>query len=267
MTTLLDLSKRIYGKERGFAKQSVGSRGQLADVRHGIARSASEGGYVTVLMDGSEEPVEVVCEVPVAEGQRVTIMSRSGTYKVVSVGQIVEIAQNASEAAAKAVIATTDEYALSDSSSNAPAQGWSTDTPDWTPGSYIWRRVTTVYGDGTVETGSPALMTGNAGSAGEDATTLRIDSSRGTVFKNSDVSTVLNAVIYKGGLRITDIDALHAEFGSTAYLEWSWQRMDEDRFGVISSTDSRISQGGFAFTLSPEDVDTKVVFMCSLITD
>lgn len=102
---------------------------------------------------------------------------------------------------------------------------------------------------------------------GEDAVTLRIDSSRGTVFKNSEVSTVLNAVIYKGGSRITDIDALHAEIGATAYLEWSWQRMDEDRFGVISSTDSRISQGGFAFTLSPEDVDTKVVFMCSLITE
>jgi hypothetical protein len=102
---------------------------------------------------------------------------------------------------------------------------------------------------------------------GEDATTLRIDSSRGTVFKNSAVSTVLSAVIYKGSKRITDITALKAEYGDSAYLEWSWQRMGENAFGTIVSTDSRIGNGGFTFTLSPDDVDTKVVFMCQLITD
>lgn len=101
----------------------------------------------------------------------------------------------------------------------------------------------------------------------EATVNLRIDSSRGTVFKNNAVSTVLSAVIYKGSKRITDIDALHAEFGESAYLEWLWQRMGENTFGTILSTDSRIGNGGFTFTLSPEDVDTKVVFMCQLITD
>lgn len=101
----------------------------------------------------------------------------------------------------------------------------------------------------------------------EATVSLRIDSSRGTVFKNNSVSTVLSAVIYKGSKRITDINALHAEFGSSAYLEWLWQRMGEETFGTILSTDSRIGNGGFTFTLSPEDVDTKVVFMCQLITD
>lgn len=100
--------------------------------------------------------------------------------------------------------------------------------------------------------------------SGEDATVLRIDSSRGTVFKNNQVSTVLSAVIYYGSKRITDITALKETYGQGAYLEWSWQRMDEDRFGVISSDDPRISNGGFTFTISADDVDTKVVFMCSL---
>lgn len=102
---------------------------------------------------------------------------------------------------------------------------------------------------------------------GEDATVLRIDSSRGTVFKNSQVSTVLSAVIYKGSKRITDITALRKEYGDSAYLEWQWQKMGENTFGTILSTDSRIGQNGFTFTLSPEDVDTKVVFMCQLITE
>ena len=99
---------------------------------------------------------------------------------------------------------------------------------------------------------------------GEDATVLRIDSSRGTVFKNSGVSTVLNVVIYRGALRITDINTLRSVYGNGAYLEWSWQRMNESTFGVISASDSRISQNGFAFTLSPEDVDAKATFSCTL---
>ena len=101
----------------------------------------------------------------------------------------------------------------------------------------------------------------------EIPTVLRIESSRGTVFKRNQVSTVLNTIIYKGSKRITDISTLKTEYGDTAYLEWSEQRLNEDTFTVISSTDSRISNNGFSITLSSEDVDTKVTFMCQLITD
>lgn len=100
----------------------------------------------------------------------------------------------------------------------------------------------------------------------EVTTNLRIESSRGTVFKNNAVSTVLSAVIYRGSQRITDITALKAAMGSSAYLQWSWQRLDETSYGIISATDSRIGNDGFTFTLSPDDVDTKVNFMCELMT-
>lgn len=103
--------------------------------------------------------------------------------------------------------------------------------------------------------------------AGEDATVLRIDSSRGTVFKNNAVSTVLSAVIYHGATRIDNITSLRSEYGSGAHLEWLWQRMGEETFGTVLSTDPRIGNDGFTFTLSPEDVDTKVVFQCQLVTD
>lgn len=105
------------------------------------------------------------------------------------------------------------------------------------------------------------------GRDGQDAVTLRIDSSRGTVFKNSDVSTTLKVVIFKGGKTITDAASMRAEFGSTAYLEWHWQRIGEETFGTILATDSRISDEGFALSLSPSDVDTKVVFKCQLVTE
>ena len=49
---------------------------------------------------------------------------------------------------------------------------------------------------------------GTSGEAGEDAVVLRIDSSRGTVFKNDSVNTVLSVVIYKGEQIITTLSAL-----------------------------------------------------------
>lgn len=101
----------------------------------------------------------------------------------------------------------------------------------------------------------------------EITTLLRIESSRGTVFKNNAISTVLSVVVYHGKDRITDIDKLHEVYGNTAYIQWKWQRLDEETYGIISSADSRMGNGGFSFTLSPNDVDTKVTFMCELITD
>lgn len=99
----------------------------------------------------------------------------------------------------------------------------------------------------------------------EISTILRIESSRGTVFKNDQVSTVLSVVIYRGSKRITDAAALKEEFGDEAYIQWKWQRLDEESFGIISADDYRLSNEGFSFILSPDDVDTKITFMCELI--
>lgn len=99
----------------------------------------------------------------------------------------------------------------------------------------------------------------------EVTTLLRIESSRGTVFKNDQVATVLSAVIYRGSKRITDMVTLHEVMGPSAYLEWSWQRLNDDSFGVISADDERLGNDGFTFTLSPEDVDTKITFLCQLM--
>ena len=103
----------------------------------------------------------------------------------------------------------------------------------------------------------------------QDATpaVLRIDSSRGTVFKDNNVSTVLSVSVHYGKLVIEDITTLRATFGSGAYLQWEWLRMDEDRYGIISADDSRLSEGGFRLALGPADVDVKVTFRCALITD
>ena len=99
-----------------------------------------------------------------------------------------------------------------------------------------------------------------------DNAILRIDSSRGTTFKNDAISTVLSVTIIRGGQLITDIDDLHAIYGPGAYLEWWWRRMGDTDFGVISSADSRLSHAGFSLNVSPSDVDEQTVFQCILHT-
>lgn len=104
-----------------------------------------------------------------------------------------------------------------------------------------------------------------SGRDGTDAVLLRIDSSRGTVFKNNAVNTILSVIIYKGSERIENSTQLASVFGAGARLEWEWLRLDDATYGTISASDSRISDRGFHLTLSPQDVDVKVTFRCNLI--
>lgn len=96
---------------------------------------------------------------------------------------------------------------------------------------------------------------------------VRIDSSKGFLFKQNTISTVLSVSIFKGDQTIEDIIALQAAYGAGAYLEWQWRRDDDTDYGTISSSDPRIGSGGFTFTLSPNDVATKVVFRCTVNGD
>ncbi len=99
---------------------------------------------------------------------------------------------------------------------------------------------------------------------GEDAVILRIDSSRGNVFKNSAVSTVLTVNIIKAGETITNAVRMREVFGAGASIKWYWKKIGENAFHIILNTDSMISDDGFTLTLTPDKVDTKVTFQCEL---
>ena len=101
-------------------------------------------------------------------------------------------------------------------------------------------------------------------SNGADAVTLRIDSSRGVLFKNNVFATVLTVTIQKGAQNITDAATMRTTFGSGAYLQWYWRKFDDDDWGIMSILDSHISDGGFTLTVTPDDVDEKIVFKCDL---
>lgn len=174
-------------------------------------------------------------------------------------------ASSAMDAVRNTVINTVTEYAISLDPKTEPTEGWSIEAPEWSSKAFIWSRLVMTYGNGSTDIGPAVCITGNSGQDGEDAIVLRIDSSKGTVFKNNSMSTVLSVVIYKGSELINNITDLHRVFGSGAYLEWYWQKLDDDTFGVILSTDEKIGNSGFTLTISPEDVNTKVTFRCELI--
>lgn len=198
---------------------------------------------------------------------KLEISAKSLTFST-SNKNIEDVIDDIQSKADAAVMSTIDQYYQSDSPTELIGGDWSIVEPVWTDGKYMWRRSKVTYGSGEIEytpSENGVCITGNTGSKGEDSTLLRIESSRGTVFKNNSISTVLSAVIYHGSYRITDMTTLKSVLGSGAYLQWKWQKLDETSYGVISADDNRLGNDGFTFTLSPEDVDTKVTFMCELI--
>lgn len=100
---------------------------------------------------------------------------------------------------------------------------------------------------------------------GKDAILLYIDSSNGFTFKNTGVATTLTVTVIVADERLDSSVKLKNYFGQNAHLEWSVKKLGETTFSVIDSSDSRLSDDGFIFTLTVEDVKVKHTFNCDLI--
>ncbi|MFA7087404.1 MAG: hypothetical protein WC145_12125 [Aliarcobacter sp.] len=108
------------------------------------------------------------------------------------------------------------------------------------------------------------LTPGPPGKDGEDAITVHIDSINGYIFKNTAVATTLVVTIIKGDQWIDNSTKLEAEFGASAYLQWSEKKFGELTYEDISLVDERLSDNGFLFTISAADIMTKSTFRCDL---
>ncbi len=101
-----------------------------------------------------------------------------------------------------------------------------------------------------------------------DLVTLRIDSSRGTVFKNSEVSTVLTVRCYKRGQELTTLTALRqAMLDATARIRWYVLRDGDTDWVSLADSDPMLSNDGFTLTVTPNDVTVKCTFKAEIVTD
>ena len=83
-------------------------------------------------------------------------------------------AANEAKALAQTLVASVDvEYALGDTSTTAPTSGWSTDSPAWTQGKYIWQRTKSVDGSGAESYSEPTCIQGAKGDPGSDGKGVR----------------------------------------------------------------------------------------------
>ncbi|MCQ2590792.1 MAG: hypothetical protein MJ179_10245, partial [Treponema sp.] len=91
--------------------------------------------------------------------------------KIAAADKKIEAAQKELDDVAKNYIAKVDvEYALSESQTEAPTEGWSTLAPEYEPGKYMWQRTVTYKGDAE---GVPSEPTCIAGAAGKSVSKFR----------------------------------------------------------------------------------------------
>lgn len=77
MTTNIDWGRKLFGKPKAD---------KAARLRHGVTASASSDGYVSVLLDGSEEPVTLACSGSFDAGQSVYVVNDGGSYAIMGDG-------------------------------------------------------------------------------------------------------------------------------------------------------------------------------------
>lgn len=99
----------------------------------------------------------------------------------------------------------------------------------------------------------------------ELVTSLVIESSNGISFDSDTAPAILKVAVYYGRTRITDNDQLVKTFGSEIYLEWSCKGSNDEDWTQVSSEDERISDNGFTFFTTKEDLFNQTTFKCCLI--
>lgn len=180
-------------------------------------------------------------------------MNKKFSFAVAKTG-----ATGSTGAAGKGISAVTTYYLASASNSGVATStsGWTTtmQTTDTTK-KYLWSYQKITYTDNTTSNTTPAIIgthgaTGSTGAAGQDAITISVTSSNGTVFKNSSGSTVLTAHVFKGGVEQTITDA--GVCGSLGSIKW---------YKGGSTTAVATAK---TLTVSANDVSNSAVYTCQL---
>lgn len=94
-------------------------------------------------------------------------------------------------------------YQKGTSGTTPPTGTWGATIPTTNPGEYLWTKTVVTYSDGKSTTSYSVSRNGTNGTNGQDALALVIESSAGTIFKNTAIATTLTAHVYKGGVEVT----------------------------------------------------------------
>lgn len=141
-------------------------------------------------------------------------------------------------------------YAASSSNTSAPSSGWQTTPPSVSAGQYLWTKTVFTYTNGGTATQYSVAKQGATGAAGQDAISLTITSSNGTVFKNNTGSTTLTAHVWKGSVEQEITGA--GVCGSLGSIKW-----------YTAGSDTAIATAK-TLTVYADDVTNSQAYTCQL---
>ena len=146
--------------------------------------------------------------------------SSTDWLKVISKGEDGQDGQDGKDG--KGVQSVDVLYYLSSSSTSLSGGSWSTNSPTWVDGKYIWSKTKVVYTDGSSIETNPACITGSQGKTGLPGAMLR---PRGVWKANTEYynnETFIDTVIYDGQNKLCKITHTSTtSFDSTKWEEFS----------------------------------------------
>lgn len=145
------------------------------------------------------------------------------------------------------VKSTEVTYKVSTSGTTTPTGTWSTTIPTVPKGQYLWTKTVVTYSDGKSTTSYSVTYNGSDGKNGEDAITLSVTSSNGTIFKNTAIATVFTAHVYKAGAELTA-----AQINALGAIKWY---KDGGETAVAT---------GLTLTIDAGDVSHRAVYVAQL---
>lgn len=107
---------------------------------------------------------------------------------------------------AGAIVGVDVQYALGDSPTVAPKDGWSTTAPEWQAGKYMWQRTVTYYQNGSQES-TAACIQGAQGEDGKGVTILGSYESYSDLVQAHPSGEAGDAYIVQGDLYVWDGDS------------------------------------------------------------
>lgn len=138
-------------------------------------------------------------------------------------------------------------YQVGTNGTTPPSGSWSTTIPNVNPGQYLWTKTVVTYSDGKSTTSYSVSRNGTNGANGQDALSMVIISSNGSIFKNTDIATTLSAHVYKGGVEVNG-----SALTSLGTIKWY-----KDGGSVAVATGSDL-------TINPGDVTNNAVYTAQL---
>ena len=154
---------------------------------------------------------------------------------------------NGSNGTSVTVTKTEVTYQVGASGTTKPTGTWQNTIPATSAGQFLWTKTVVTYSDGKSTESFSVSRNGSNGANGADAINMVIESSGGTIFKNTAIATTLTAHVYKGGVEVTG-SAL------TALGTIKWYK-DGGTTAVATGT---------TFTVSAGDVSNKATYAAQL---